>query len=232
VDAHPLSLYRAEQRVLDNVWGDVSDFVRCHKNALEDHWAGKIDSVELWDRIAAVKQAVSDGVHQPLSAKDWAHVAQLDACLLEAERFVRAEKLKFDAECARRNTERGGPEDANLVPDWLSDADFDIALTCWLREDDPDWRDDEDNIVYENDRHLIFHEDLPLEDDWNTFRNWVRDPLEGRSCSYFMHDLIDHGHLTTRDLLRIGSIWIDVKLVLQRELIIGKPLHPPRAADD
>lgn len=220
LDPHPLSLYRAEQRVLEDVWGDVSDFVRRHKNALEDHWAGKIDSVELWDRLAAVKAAVPDGVQQPLSADDWAHIEQLDACLLDAERFVRAEKLKFDAECARRVTERSGPEDVLRAPDWLSDADFDIALTCWLREDDPDWREDEDNIVYENDRSLIFHEDWPLEEDWNTFRSWVRDPLEGRPCSYFMHDLIDHGHLNTRDLLRIGAIWINVNRVLQREIFV------------
>ncbi len=56
----------------------------------------------------------------------------------------------------------------------------DLALSCWLREEDPDWRDDEDNIVYENHRNLIFHEDWPLGEGWNTFRVWVRDPREGR----------------------------------------------------
>lgn len=78
-----------------------------------------------------------------------------------------------------------------------------------MREDDPDWFEDRDNWVYYN-PYISTMKVYPNE-DWNAFRSLTYDPLGGRYCGYFMHDLIDHGHLSSRDLLRIGKIMVSIK---------------------
>ena len=132
-------------------------------------------------------------------------IADLNHRLLEAERFAREQ---YDA-CQTLY--------ADLKENSDYDVDFECELVCWLREDDPDWSEDNDNVIYCN-SSISIHDKPPLDDDWNTFRSWEHDPMGGRSCGYFMHELIDHGNLGTTDLLRIGDLSINFKRILMKEI--------------
>jgi hypothetical protein len=124
---------------------------------------------------------------------------------MEAERYAREQRMDF------LNQYKQLPDE----PDW--DADFLCELICWLREDDPDWSEDRDNIVYCN-PNISIMANMPLEEDWNTFRGLGFDPIGGRACGYFMHDLIDHGHLKPRDLLRIGDLSLNAHRIVMKEI--------------
>ena len=132
-------------------------------------------------------------------------VENLNLRLMAAEQFAREQKIDYQRQCVHR---QGHPD---------LDVDFECELICWLREDDPEWSEDVDHIVYCN-RSISIMDDLPLEEDWNTFRELGYDPMGGRPCGYFMHDLIDHGHLKTRDLLRIGDLSLNAHRIVMKEI--------------
>lgn len=140
-----------------------------------------------------------------MSDADWQQIDNLNRQLLEAERFAREQSMIY------------AQEQAKYADDPDRDIVIECELICWLREDDPDWREDEDNIVYQN-PYISIMKDYDLNEDWNTFRVWNHDPLNGRACCYFMHDLIDHGDLRSSDLLRIGDLSIHVKVTHMQEI--------------
>lgn len=155
---------------------------------------------DLRERIRQVEQAVPDGREQPLAPEHWQRIERLNACLREAEQLARAHQ-------------RHATEDQVQA----------FELICWLHEDDMAWREDADNIVYQNTNLLLPSMDQ-ADTDWNTFRHWDHDPLGGRPCGYFLHDLIDHGLLQQRDLLRIGALSLHVNTCLMGEFTVA-PAH-------
>jgi hypothetical protein len=193
---HPLSLYRKDRNITDEEWTWLRAHLRLHRNALEDHWHGRIYSGDLCSRNIAVREFLPDGVTQPLSAEHWRRIGQLNERLVEAEGFARSNAVKLR------------PLTESVVCD----------LTCRLRQDDPDYSETCDNIIH---RHsLSLPEDRAVDEDWNTFRNCPDDPLGGRRCSYFMHVLIEHGKLNARDLLRIGTVSLQVIAKACREFAL------------
>lgn len=156
--------------------------------ALEDFAVSRIDFDELQKRIASV-QKIPDGKNIPLSESDWQYIGNLNERLCNAQRFA-CENLSDEVNC--------------------------FSLICWMREDDPDWFEDRDNWIYYN-PSICTMEDYP-DEDWNAFRSLTYDPLGGRKCGYFMHDLIDHGHLSSRDLLRIEKIMVSIKYQSREEV--------------
>lgn len=152
-----------------------------HLYALEDFALLRIDFDEFQKRIESV-QRIPNGKNISLSELDWQYIENLNERLCKAQHFA-CEKLSDEVNC--------------------------FALICWMREDDPDWLDDRNNWIYYNPYISIMKDHL--NEDWNTFRNLTYDPLGSRKCGYFMHDLIDHGGLSSRDLLRIGKIMVKIK---------------------
>ena len=108
---------------------------------------------------------------------------------------------------------------------------MDCELICWLREDDPDWSEDRDSIVYCNSDIMIMN-DCPLEENWNTFGGLAHDPLGGRPCCYFMHDLVDHFYLEARDLLRIGELSVNTRPVIMKEVRLSQETTGGREVND
>jgi hypothetical protein len=159
-----------------------------HLYALEDFAVSRIDFNELQKRIESV-QKIPDGKNIPLSESDWQYIENLNERLCNAQRFA-CENLSDEVDC--------------------------FSLICWMREDDPDWFEDRDNWIYYN-PSICTMEDYP-DEDWNAFRSLTYDPLGGRKCGYFMHDLIDHGYLSSRDLLRIGKIMVSIKYHSREEV--------------
>jgi hypothetical protein len=211
---HPLSLYRLWRQMTDDDLLRLDDFLFSHHYALRDYVSGRLPSIEsLQTRLDQVCR-IPDGQVIPLDETDWHQIENLNLRLMEAERYAREQRMDS------LNQHKQLPDE----PDW--DADFDCELICWLSKDDPDWSEDRDNIVYCN-PNISIMADMPLTEDWNTFRVLGYDPMGGRACCYFMHDLIDHGHLKTRDLLRIGDLSLNAHRIVMKEIrFIQNSINP------
>lgn len=90
---------------------------------------------------------------------------------------------------------------------WLTDYELYYEFDFYLREDYPDYREDDENILTCSRTHGVSldkngslnHNDLPGD-----------HPLgNDRHCSLF-HHLYDHTPLSWDDILRIGSVWVDI----------------------
>ncbi len=107
--------------------------------------------------------------------------------------------------------------------DPMVDYEMDAYLSYQLREDDPAYQENEDNIVTTR-QHGMKNFDL-FEMDWTvTAPPWLQT---GPHC-YLFHDLYDHRDhfggeersrpwLPFRNCLRIGSVWLDVTVLQQYE---------------
>ncbi len=222
--SHPLSLHSLWR--LHNEDGQflqdrfaLADSLRWHGSALRDYVAGQLPTLEsLHSRLDAVRR-IPDGQDIPLSAADWQQLEDLNQRLMEAERFAREQHLIYDAQRTQFEDD----------PDWW--INFDCELICWLREDDPDWSEDRDSIVYCNSSISIM-DNCPLEENWNTFGGLAHDPLGGRPCCYFMHDLVDHFYLEARDLLRIGELSVNTSTVIMKEVRLSQETTGEREVND
>ena len=99
--------------------------------------------------------------------------------------------------------------------DWLMDFNLECLITFYLREDDPEYEEDDDNVLMEIVE--MHREKKTRRRDWGfgaTHTNHaesVRDFSGERHCYLYRH-LYDHCGLDWRDLFRIGSLWVDIKI--------------------
>jgi hypothetical protein len=93
---------------------------------------------------------------------------------------------------------------------------------CVMREDHPDHRADDDNIVAELDASLLLletsDEDFRLT-NWNELGEAGDHALADAHFCYIFHDLFDHVLRRDRDkTLAIGGLWTDV-MPIQQQMI-------------
>lgn len=105
--------------------------------------------------------------------------------------------------------------------DWIGDYEIELKVECWLREDDPAYREDDDNIL------ATLKEDLkPLQDPDDDFglddginhsiAQFIDGhPMQGEFHCWLYHRLYDHTDLEWEDLLRIGHIWVEIEVWYQ-----------------
>lgn len=105
--------------------------------------------------------------------------------------------------------------------DRLVDRNLDVKVTFHLREDDPAYLEDSDNLVAEVEQmgELSVHQgDAAGEEPFDRLANSWPD---GYDCTFpmphggLMHELrlysgYERGLVDYRDLLRIGSVWVDI----------------------
>ena len=99
--------------------------------------------------------------------------------------------------------------------EFLTDYEIDIEVVFFLREDDPDYSEDDDSILVT--LHCCDH--IGFENtDGNYDHNTVGGLLPFRHCALF-HALYDHisPDLHWSDLLRIGSAWANIKVEYQKK---------------
>ena len=104
--------------------------------------------------------------------------------------------------------------------DFLTDYELEIDLVFYLREDDPEYSEDEDSILVTLDccDHIGFGDA-----DENCDHNTVGGFLPFEHCTLF-HALYDHitPELHWSDLLRIGSVWVEIKVEYQKRYGLEK----------
>jgi len=115
------------------------------------------------------------------------------------------------------------------INDPLDDYEIDATLYFTLREDDPEFDEDDDNFLAQRKFTLKhFDRESGLGDGYDyreTIRHFPGDLNEVSHCWLF-HDLYDHSYclqqpaLNLQDCLRVGSIWVDVAVRHQATLDI------------
>lgn len=99
--------------------------------------------------------------------------------------------------------------------DWMNDFNLDYFITFYLREDDPEYEDCDDNILMELQSSYFTRE--KRERDWGFGATHIDHAisfkcLAGEQHCYTYHQLNDHCHLDWRDLLRIGNLYFEIKI--------------------
>lgn len=99
--------------------------------------------------------------------------------------------------------------------DWMREFSLELVLTYYLREDDPEFDKDDDNILMES-HQTIFDYNTPNR-DWGfglTDIHYCEDEVtfEGEQHGYLYHQLYNHCDLDWRDLLRIGEIYVEIMI--------------------
>lgn len=104
--------------------------------------------------------------------------------------------------------------------DWMQDFNLDYVITFYLREDDPDFDENDDNVLWQIET-IYFEDEAPSRKLGNTEIDHKEDHpwFEGEIHCYLYHELYDHTPLDWRDLLRIGDIWVDLKIEEQAGMI-------------
>ena len=80
-----------------------------------------------------------------------------------------------------------------------------------LDENDPEWADEDDNIMAELCRHQ--RDDYDPSANWNDCTHLIKDENgEPEHLCRLYHELYDHTGLAWEDLPRVGKIWVTMKV--------------------
>ena len=105
--------------------------------------------------------------------------------------------------------------------DPMYDYEIEVRLDFILREDDPDYAEDDDNILTTRSESLKY---LRSDGTLNYSEGIGPDALEAEHHCWRFHDLYDHDygedapHLSLHDCLRVGKIYIDVQVWQQYDI--------------
>lgn len=100
----------------------------------------------------------------------------------------------------------------------MSDFELDAEIHYILKESDPDWDDDSDNILTRRSHGVHFSKSfhqMASETDWCEHLPGL-EPISVEPHCHLFHDLYDHSYglaeprLSFQDCARVGEVWIDV----------------------
>lgn len=154
------------------------------------------------------------------------YLIRMSGQLKKIEAFVKNEAVHIDREIGKRyvifSDEADGthklPPHIDPESGWLTDTELEVELTAWLREDDPEYDPEDDNMLYRNEHMEVF---LGIEDNGDDNWNEIRDPRhplcrDKVPFCYLMHHLFFDSDLDLDQILRIGTFWVDIKSTRQR----------------
>ena len=167
--------------------------------ACQDCIQGMYEKVE-----ASMLRKVDD--ETPLTDAEIDQLLALNRRLREEDAFL---KSISDDVTPRLDAKLADPTDPML------DYEIEVHLDFVLREDDPDYEDDDDNFLTRR-RESLKRQGISELADFTP--PWGPAGLRAEPHCWRFHDLYDHEYgvesprLSYRDCLRIGSIWIDVRV--------------------
>ena len=105
--------------------------------------------------------------------------------------------------------------------DWVRDYELELVVNFCLRADDLAYQEDDDNVlatIRTSLKWLTKPEYKGLADgrNHNTFPWPAGHPLQGAFHCWLYHTLYDHTDLRWADLLRIGSLWVELQVLYQQ----------------
>jgi hypothetical protein len=148
-----------------------------------------------------------------LSVEERQFLVKLNAKLTEIEKGIKKEGQTLIDQLKKR---------VNDVDDWLEDYEIDYHIIFELKKDDPGYDDDNDNILIELSGFPVPTIINGLEwgigdcNDHNTLQSLVKSDVKDEIHCYLYHSLYDHTYLGWINILRIGSVWIDIDVLYQK----------------
>lgn len=99
--------------------------------------------------------------------------------------------------------------------DWMQDFNLCFDIVFYLRKDDIEYDEWDDNILMKIFEHSFYSE--ASESDWGFGATNINhceflDIYEGEHHCYLFHQLCDHVGLDWQDLFRIGEISVEIKI--------------------
>jgi hypothetical protein len=148
---------------------------------------------------------------EALSLAQRQYLQQLNDHFMAIERQVKQDALALISHLEARVED---PQDA------LCDYEIELEVQCWLRKDDPTYREDDDNILVTLTDYLTtlrdpHHTGIADGYNWNTFHYREGHPLRAEFHCWLYHCLYDHRHVPWDDLLRIGRLWVNMPVIHQ-----------------
>jgi hypothetical protein len=142
-------------------------------------------------------------------------LVNLNNRLYEIEKQLKKETLEIISTMNKR---------LNDTADWINDYEIECTVDFYLREDDPAYSDEEENILaeFEEGIGLLRYTKcslLAMNESWNDRSIPDMDnPEKLEHHCWFYHQLYDHAEISWDDMLRIGDIWVDINVILQHHL--------------
>ena len=147
---------------------------------------------------------------EDLSEKQRSFLSNLNSRLIAIEKNIKREAQRLIKE---------GEERIAKPNAWMDDFDIECLITFILREDDPAHRKDDDNVLVE----LC---ECHREEDWefgigdrynhNEYKYWEHHSMKDEFHCWLYHCLYDHTKMGWVNILRIGSIWVDINIEYQK----------------
>lgn len=152
---------------------------------------------------------------EDLSAEQRQFLVNLNSKLTEIEKDIKVEAQALIDQLDKR------VKDTN---DWLEDYEIECNMTFHLKEDDPGYDEDSDNILVELIVTVGFGSLKSGRREWgiadgndhNTLHGLVKCSMVDEYHCYLYHSLYDHTDLGWINMLRIGMIWVDIKIQYQK----------------
>jgi hypothetical protein len=147
---------------------------------------------------------------EDLSPDQRQFLMNLNSKLADIEQGIKKECQVLNAELERK---------LNDPNDWLEDYEIECNVQFMIKEDDLDYDEDSDNILVELSDH-IKHQDwswgMGDGNNHNDMEGWENCPMSNEQHCSMYHALYDHTDLGWVNMLRIGSLWIDIEVVYQK----------------
>lgn len=138
--------------------------------------------------------------------------------LAEAEAWIRQRRDRCLADYYRAGGVGGCGRKHCYSDELWEGVEIEVEVARVLREDHPDFDEDDENIVAElNWMPFARTVDNPENRNWNAFQFHPGHRLAGDHHCRLFQDLYDHRlHCDWDRVLGIGTVWIDVHLIQQR----------------
>lgn len=112
--------------------------------------------------------------------------------------------------------------------DWLMDFNLECVITLYLREDDPEYNEDDNNILMTIEEEYRNSHSHVRDRDWGfgaTQVDHAESPgsYPGEHHCYLYHQLYSHCNLDWRDLFRIGDMYVEIKIDEQSGMLLVPP---------
>ena len=104
--------------------------------------------------------------------------------------------------------------------DLLEDYEIELEIKFVLNENHPSYKKDDDNfltIIYEYLKRISIKRSVYPWDDsnHNEFNAWENHIMKDDYHCWLFHSLYDHSDLNWEDILNIGEIYSDIKVIYQ-----------------
>jgi hypothetical protein len=161
----------------------------------EEHYVNRIDEFAI--------------VAEDLSEDEKAFLFNLNNKLIDVEVAIKNEVTKLIKIANSKVSD---------TKDWVDDYEIKCYITFILDENDPDYKEDDDNILHqlwEHCPHQDWHWGLGDNNNHNEFQHWDH-PMKNEHHCWLYYSLYDQSDLGWSNILRIGSIWLDVNIEYQK----------------